>query len=457
MKKIVALLSLLTLPLLPLHAEEEHPVLVLGGGIGGLTSAVYLARAGVPPVIFTGPVLGGAITQSHMVENWTGEIAISGVALSDKVEKQAEKNGVDLRAETVVAVDFSKRPYLVTTRPATGEGSEKQYKTNACIIAMGATSNTLQIPGEEKYWANGVYTCAVCDGGLYKNRVVGIVGGGDAALIEAQYLANLAAKVHIFVRKADFRTVERQRMQQILSHPNIQVHYETTVQEIQGDGHQVTQLLLHSKQGSKTLAVDALFLAIGAQPNTQLFKGQLELDPQGYIVLKNNQETSREGVYAVGDVADPLFKQAICAAGDGAKAALQAQQFLATQMPSPVSQLPVKELAPLPREVIVIHSVAELEEVLSRGQGPVFVDFYADYCGPCRTFAPLYAAWAKKFGDRVTFLKVDATACRDLCDKFQIRALPTLLIFDEKGAVVHRAKGLGEVGAIEKRLERGEL
>jgi thioredoxin reductase (NADPH) len=185
----------------------------------------------------------------------------------------------------------------------------------------------LHIPGEQSYWSKGVYSCAVCDGGFYKDKIVAVVGGGDGALTEAQYLANLAKKVYIIVRGRSFRTVEKQREKQVTSLPNIEVLYQTIVKEIKGEKDRVNHLILSNQKHKKSyhLPVDALFLAIGSLPNTKLFANQLELD-SGYIRLKEHQKTSIKGVYAAGEVADPEFKQAICAAADGAKAAMQLQK-----------------------------------------------------------------------------------------------------------------------------------
>lgn len=333
MKKLLLLLFLN----LSLRAEiNEYPVMILGSGVGALTSAVYLARAGIQPVIVTGPSIGGTILQSQHVQNWPGEVSIPGIDLSDKVKKQAELNGALLLPESVVSVDFSKRPFTITTKKALGSSEElKTYKTQAVIIAIGATPNLLNIPGEsgkEGYWSRGVYSCATCDGPLYRGETVAVIGGGDGALLEAEFLSNIAAKVHMIVRKDVFRAIEKKRLKSVLSRPNVEVHYETFVREIKGDGNKVTSIFLHNSSSGADweLPIDAVFLGIGSRPNTELFHGQLELDAQGYILLKKNQQTSVEGVFAAGDIADREFKQAISAAGDAAKAAIQTQKYLAS-------------------------------------------------------------------------------------------------------------------------------
>jgi thioredoxin reductase (NADPH) len=442
----------------PLKAEvieKEHPVLILGGGVAALTSAVYLSRAGITPVVITGPVVGGTITQSHNVQNWPGEVSISGLELGEKVRKQAEMNGALLQSEAVVSVDFSKRPFLVTTKKVIGSDEQLiRYKAQSIIIAMGATPNLLNVPGEQNYWSKGVYSCAVCDGSFYKDKVVAVVGGGDGALVEAEYLSNIAAKVHILVRKGEFRAIEKQRLQEVLARPNVQVHYNTSVKEIQGDESRATHLLLQSAEGQPLpkLPIDALFLAIGAKPNTELF-GQLEQDAQGYLVLKNHQETAVQGIYAIGDVADPQFKQAISAAGDAAKAAIQAQRHLASQASQALTPVKNKQIAKtVAVQAIEVTSKSQFSKELQSAQGPIFVDFYSTRCPPCKMFAPLYDEWARQYGDRIKFLKVNADEAPELFREYQVQGVPTLLIMDSKGKVARRSTGFQEISEVDKRL-----
>ncbi len=441
------------------EAEEERcPVVVLGGGMGALTSATYLARAGIAPVVITGPIIGGTITLSTEVQNWPGEIAISGDALSEKLYKQAEFNGAILRSEIVISVDFSERPFTIVTKPIFSDGNDqiKKYKTDSCIIALGATPNLLNVPGEMKYWTRGVYTCAVCDGSLYKDKIVAVVGGGDSALVEAQYLSNIAKKVYLIVRADQMRTVEKKRSQEILSRSNIELLYETTIKEIKGEAEKMTRLLLQSNRKSALweIEADALFLAIGSKPNTELFRNQLELDKGNYISLKKNQQTSIEGVYAIGDVADPEFKQAVSAAGDGAKAALQAQQFLGSY-----SSLQDKKGNAIlyqtnKQNVVEISSREQFDKELKEANGPIFVDFYTPRCGPCRMFGPLYDSWAKDFNRQIKFLKVNAEAVEELFNVYHITVVPTLIIFDSKGEIIRKSTGSREIAKIEKCLQK---
>lgn len=304
----------------------SEPVVVLGGGVGGLTAALYLARAGRETIVIEGREPGGLLTQSHRVQNWPGEREIDGALLMERMRKQAEESGAKVYREELVRVNFSKRPFLLTTRSLDGKSVVRNLKAHSCIIAMGTRPNFLGVVGEGDYWGRGVTNCAVCDGPLYDQRTVGVVGGGDAALLEALYLSEIAKQVYIFVRRDRFRTVERERLKRLQSSPNVKIFYQTEVQEVLGDGSQVTGVRFKKGEKTSLLPLDGLFLAIGSKPNTELFRGALELDAAGYILLTEGQKTSVEGVYAVGDVVDPIYKQAISAAGDGAKAALQLHQ-----------------------------------------------------------------------------------------------------------------------------------
>jgi thioredoxin reductase (NADPH) len=323
----------------PHEMEHRDPrpdsVLVLGSGVGGLTSALYLARAGLHPLVITGKNPGGLLTQSHSIQNWPGELEIDGLALTDRIKAQAEANGARFVDEEVVAVDFSQNPFRITTRPLDSEGPLTTRHAYAAIIAMGTQPNFLGVPGEtgpDGYWGRGVTQCAVCDGNLYTGKRVGVVGGGDAAVLEASYLANLAKEVFLFVRKNRFRVSDESRLRQLLTKPNVKVFYQTCIERIEGDGEKLTQVILKShKKRTFPFPLDGLFLAIGSTPNTAIFQKILSLDKKGYIRLTQGQKTDIPGIYAVGDIADPHYQQAISAAGDGAKAALQAQEFLSTE------------------------------------------------------------------------------------------------------------------------------
>jgi len=436
------------------EVARTEPIVILGGGIGALTSAIYLGRAGFSPLVIEGRLPGGLLTQSHLVQNWPGEMEINGLELTEKIRAQAEANGAQLISAEVIGVDFSKRPLIITTRSLDGSEETLNIRAESCIIAMGTEPNYLHVPGEKEFWGKGVTNCAVCDGSLYKDQVVGVVGGGDAAVLEALYLSNIARKVYVFVRKGSLRAVEEKRVAFLKQTPNVEFLYNTTVEEIQGDGNQVTGVLLKEAGKKRELALDGVFLAIGSTPNSKLFQKALKLDSKGYIVRTKDQQTSLKGVYAVGDIVDPIYKQAISAAGDGAKAALQAQDYISEKLGpmAHVTSPPKQEKAPVSHEVIEIVSVEQFEEELANSSIPIAVDFYATWCGPCKRIAPTFAASADTLAGKVRFLKVNVDRVTPLSNSYNVRAMPTMILFDASGAETERGVGPVPITQMLKQL-----
>lgn len=433
--------------------SEIYPVVILGSGIGALTSAIYLQRAGVDTLVIEGRAPGGTIVQSPKVENWPGELVVNGHELADKVHRQAKANGATFLAQEVISVDFTARPYVITTHDLAHKGKIRQIKAHTCIIALGSTPNRLGIVGEEEkggYWAHGVYTCATCDGSLFKNKTVAVVGGGDAALIEADYLSNLAKHVYIIVRGSEFRNSEEMRRIALMKKHNITVLYNTQVQEIQGNGKKVTHLVLSHEKIRKAVDIDGVFLAIGAKPNSSLFKNQLEIDQQGYIVLKNGQETSKKGVFAIGDIVDHEFKQAISAAGDGAKAAIQAERQLSSLDLETVkiqNNLPETE----PSSYVIEPNNEEDFKTLIKGPY-VIVEFYSPTCGPCKRITPLFEKIAKEKSGNYQFLKVNINNFSDLTQDIEIVGVPTMIVY-KNGVEVERKVGVEPIQDLLNKLE----
>lgn len=453
MKKLLSILLALATCQFAFAEErvEEVSVVVLGGGVGALTAATYLGRAGITPVVFTGPVLGGAIIQSHSVQNWPGELDISGIDLIEKMRVQAQANGALLRSEEVLSVDFSKRPFIIKTKEMFHK-EPKIVRAQACIIALGAVPTMLGVSGEKEYWTRGVYNCAVCDGNLYKDKVIAIVGGGDSALSDANYLSNLAKKIYILVRHDKFKTVEESRKKEILSRPNVEVLYNTTIEEIKGDGQKMTHLVLQGpNKKKKEMSADALFLAIGSKPNTSLFRNQLEMDSQGFILLKKQQQTSVEGVFALGDATDKMFNQAVTAAGDAAKAALEAQRWLINHPLLVKKEEESKKSAAQP--VVHLTSNAELQAELQKKNGPLFLYFFSTHCVPCRTFNSYYQNWAQEFFGKIRFFKVDIEKARELTTRYKISAVPSVLVLNEEGKILYTGRGLGDLADLGDQLE----
>jgi thioredoxin reductase (NADPH) len=423
-----------------LFAEDQkiYPVVVLGGGVGSLTSSLYLSRAGITPLVIEGASRGGAIAQSPKVQNWPGEVEISGMGLVEKIRDQAQFNGVQFLTEEVISVDFQKRPFTIVTRDLFNPEKTRVLKTNAAIIALGSRPNLLAVPGEQEYWTRGVYNCAVCDGALYRNQTVAIVGGGDAAVLEAEHLSNIAKKVFILVRKDKFRAFEERRLQELLVRPNVEVLYTTTVKEIQGIEEKVSQLIIVREGKEQILAVDALFLAIGSKPNSQLFAGQLEMDEQGYLLLKKDQETSIPGVFAIGDIVDPVYKQAIIAAGQGAIAACQAVQTVGNKN----NAISTSSEASISKgDVTEITSLTHFQRELKDARTPIFVDFYANWCGPCKLLSPMFQTWAEDYAGKIKFLKVNVDQFEELAYSYQVTGMPTLLVLTNEGRLVDKKVG----------------
>lgn len=434
-----------------------YPVVILGGGIGALTSALYLGRAELSPLVIEGKNPGGLLSQSHSVQNWPGEMEIDGSLLTEKMRKQADANGAKFVPEEVVSVDFSQRPFVITTRSVVGKKTH-EYLADCCIIAMGTQPNYLKVPGEtgaKGYWGKGVSNCAICDGNLYKDKIVGIVGGGDAAVLEALYLSKIAKEVVVFVRKDKLRATEKKRVQALLEKPNVRIMYETQVAEIKGNGSQVTEVVLSQGRKKTLFPLDGLFLAIGSTPNSRLFQGKLDLDASGYIVVQDGQQTSVEGVYAVGDIVDPVCKQAISASGDGAKAALAVQQVISDRNFVAQKENTVKGKIELPyvKEVIEIRSLEQFKKELETSDIPVLVDFYAPWCGPCKRISPALETSAAKLSGKVKFLKVNVDHLRDLTDRYEIRSMPTALLFDNQGNIMDRKVGLNPIVNLLDALE----
>jgi len=333
-------------------------------------------------------------------------------------------------------------------------------------------SNYLGIPGEKEYWSKGVTNCAVCEGALYKDKVVCVVGGGNSAVEEAHYLAGLAKKVYVFVRGDALRATDN-RKDDLMRLSNVSFVYNTSLQKITGDNEKVTDVVVinnKTKQEQK-YSMDGVFLAIGFKPNTALFKSVLGLDDAGYIKLTNDQETTVPGVYAVGDIVDPRYKQAVTAAGDGCRAALQAHAFLLhskyvakpmivdepnaerTAQEVPAVEVHEKKDTSLPdsETAVVVYesgkthemkSVHEAEALVKTSAVPVIIDFHATWCGPCRAMAPLYKRLAERYKDRAVFVKVNIDDLGGFATHYRIQGVPTF-VFIKEGTERDRIVGGG--------------
>ena len=303
---------------------EDIKCLIIGGGPAGYTAAIYAARADIAPVVYEGVQPGGQLTTTTEIENYPGfENGILGQTLMDTMKAQAVRLGADVRMGAISSVDLSQRPFRVVV------DGDKELSAQTLIIATGATAKYLGLPSETKFRGLGVSACATCDGFFYRKKVVAVVGGGDTACEEATYLAGLCKKVYMIVRRDVLRASEAMQ-ERVRNTENIEILWNCNTQEVLGDEYGVTGVRVARKDGEVfDIALDGFFLAIGHHPNSELFSQWVNVDKEGYIVTDGKtSKTNVEGVFAAGDVQDPLYRQAITAAASGCRAALDAEKFL---------------------------------------------------------------------------------------------------------------------------------
>ena len=304
--------------------KETIKCLIIGGGPAGYTAAIYGARADMAPVLYEGIQPGGQLTTTTDIENFPGfENGIDGTQLMNTMKAQAVRLGADLRNGIVTSADLSERPFKVVV------DGEKEILAETLIIATGATAKYLGLPSETKFKGLGVSACATCDGFFYRKKTVAVVGGGDTACEEATYLAGLCRKVYMIVRR-DVLRASQAMQERVMSTENIEILWNCNTQEVLGDDYGVTGARLARKDGEVfDIALDGFFLAIGHHPNSELFSQWVNVDKEGYIITDGRtSKTNVEGVFAAGDVQDPLYRQAITAAASGCRAALDAEKFL---------------------------------------------------------------------------------------------------------------------------------
>ncbi len=307
---------------------EKVRCLIIGSGPAGFTAAIYASRANLSPVLYEGIEPGGQLTTTTQIENFPGyPEGIGGTEMMEDLRRQALRFGAHVRRGIITSVDLRQRPFHVTV------DHEHEIEAESLIVATGASARYLGLESENRFRGMGVSACATCDGFFYRRKDVAVVGGGDTACEEATYLASLCRQVYMIVRKPYLRA-SKAMQERVFATENIKVLFEQNTAEVLGDDNGVTGARLrHSTTGEETqIAIDGFFLAIGHHPNTELFKGQLELDDEGYIkVWGASSKTSVEGVFAAGDVKDPSYRQAITAAGSGCIAALDCERFLLAQ------------------------------------------------------------------------------------------------------------------------------
>lgn len=309
--------------------DTTEKLVILGAGPAGLTASIYAARANIMPLLIEGPKPGGQLMGTTAIENWPGSASIMGPELMINMQNHAKKFDVPTLSGSVTAVDLSKRPFSITI------DNKKEILAHSIIIATGATPNRLNCPGEQEFWGKGVSTCAVCDGAFYRNQDIVVVGGGDSSMESSSFLHRNGNKITI-VHIGDKLSASHAMQQRVLdkdgnAKDGMSIIYNSTVTTIHGTHGKIIKVTVTNVNSKETqeIKTDAVFLAIGLKPNTEMFAGQIERTKFGHIVVHDQVKTSVAGVFAAGDVQDPKYRQAIVSAGFGCIAALQAERYLA--------------------------------------------------------------------------------------------------------------------------------
>jgi thioredoxin reductase (NADPH) len=306
-----------------MSSSEHRRIVIVGSGPAGYTAAIYAGRAELEPVVVAGHQFGGQLMLTTDVENYPGfPEGVSGPEMMELFQKQAERFGAKVLLEDATAVDLAKRPFRITT-------AEHAFSADAVILATGATAKWLGLPSEQRLTNRGVSACATCDGALYRGKAMAVVGGGDTAMEEALFLTRFAPRV-IVIHRRDALRASKIMQERARRNEKIEFVWNSEVDEVLGDECVTSVRIRNLQSGERSeLPVEALFVAIGHEPNTSLFRGQIELEPTGYIRVTRGTRTSVEGVFACGDAMDPTYRQAVTAAGTGCMAAIDAERWLA--------------------------------------------------------------------------------------------------------------------------------
>jgi thioredoxin reductase (NADPH) len=427
-------------------AGPENLVIV-GSGPAGYTAAIYAARANLRPIVITGfqdgGIPGGQLMTTTHVENFPGfPDGILGPDLMDRLKAQAVRWGTRLVEADADSIDLSQRPFRIS---ADGE----TILANAVILATGASANRLGLPSEERFWNAGISACAICDGATpqFRDVELAVVGGGDSACEEAVYLTKYGSRVHLIVRGEQLRA-SKAMADRVLANPAITVHWNRQVADCSGNDWMNSITLRDSNTGAtEELAVRGLFYAIGHTPNTRLVKGQLEVDSHGYLVTKPGRpETSVEGVYAAGDVADAEWRQGITAAGSGCQAALAAERWLThhnlavTVSHDPVDPAAVGEAKPTAESdasnfdsnALWQKGSFALRKLYHDSSKPLLVVYTSPTCGPCHVLKPQLKRVLEELGGRAQGVEIDIEADREIAEQAGVTGTPTVQLFFQK-------------------------
>ncbi|MGK7922836.1 MAG: thioredoxin-disulfide reductase [Trichodesmium sp.] len=431
-------------------------LVVIGSGPAGYTAAIYAGRANLKPLVFEGykigGVPGGQLMTTTEVENFPGfPEGITGPQLMERMKKQAVRWGAELYTEDVTDVDLTQYPFTV-------KSEEREIKAYSIIIATGAIAKRLHLPSEEKFWNSGISACAVCDGAnpTFQGVELAVIGGGDTAVEESIYLTKYASHVHLLVRRDEMRA-SKTMQQRVWENPKITVHWQTEVMDVYGKSRLAGLKLRNNQTGEqKELPVEGLFYAIGHTPNTQIFQGQLELDEMGYIVTKDMVKTSIPGVYAVGDVQDYEFRQAITAAGSGCMGAMLAERWLSAKglVQEFASQNSVKESAAESEKSLVADNAESfdpnatqylggyaLRKLYHQSDRLIVVKYSAPTCAPCHTLKPILEKVLKEFEGKIHYVEIDIEQDPDIAENAGVMSTPTVQFFKNK-ALIEQLNGM---------------
>ncbi len=449
---------------------QVENVVIIGSGPAGHTAAIYAGRANLKPLVFegfqAGGIPGGQLMTTTDVENFPGfPTGIMGPELMGRIKAQAEHCGAELITEDVTGVDLSQRPFVVRS-------DSQEVRTHSIIIATGATAKRLHLPSEPEFWNKGISACAICDGAapIFRGVELAVVGGGDTAAEEAIFLTKYGSKVHLLVRRDQMRA-SKVMQDRVLAHPKIQVHWFTAPVDVYG-AETIKGVRLRNLQTNEEsdLPVGGLFYAIGHQPNTSLFAGQLELDATGYIVTHGKSAaTNIAGDFACGDVQDHEYRQAITAAGSGCMAALEAerwlsanglmQEFVTKSQTESATESEVVEPASTESDAIDPDTITDDQTFYSGGVALrklyhetdklIMVKYTAPTCGPCRMLKPILNKVAEEFSGQICTVEIDIAAESAIAEGAGVIGTPTVQFFKKKAL-------LGEMRGVKQKSEYRE-
>ena len=424
-------------------------VVIIGSGPAGYTAAIYAARANLKPLMFeglqAGGIPGGQLMTTTEVENFPGfPEGVTGPELMERMKAQAVRWGTECYTEDVISVDLQQRPFVIRS-------ADREVRANSVIIATGATAKRLNLPKEAEFWSNGISACAICDGAspIFKDVPLAVIGGGDSAAEEAVYLTKYGSHVHLLVRRGEMRA-SKAMQDRVLANPKITVHWHTEPVDVFGSNQRLDGIQVRDLQTGelRELAVKGLFYAIGHNPNTGLFQGQLELDTVGYIAVKSGTvATSIEGVFAAGDVQDHEYRQAITAAGTGCMAALLAERWLSEQnLIIEHHQTNSSEEYQAPEKTVTVDDTAAtfdlahtrhgggyaLRKLFHEGDRPLVVKYVSPTCGPCRTLKPILDKVIDEYDGKIHFVEIDLEADPEIAQMGGVTGTPTVQVFKDK-------------------------